>query len=271
MKIGREDTRHVCEEIWGRTVCLTKDGKRTWFDQGWHDFVEYHSITAGYFLIFKYEKNSNFHVLVFDLSACEINYSYYNREELEIYVHKYSMHPDEMESEDSAELVHFRTPKPTSSSFEKNFPDKRRDEFELMAALDDAGISLAGRFRSLAAEERERALNVAKLLKPRKPSFMVILRSYHTFSFRKQLYVPVKFANKYLSKDLEYIKLQASDGKEYPVQIIWKQNNGVSFRKGWAGFSRDKNMEEGDICVFELVRMKEDILLKVSVFHETTE
>ncbi|KAK3195631.1 hypothetical protein Dsin_026941 [Dipteronia sinensis] len=107
-------------------VGLTKDGKRIWFDQGWHDFVEYHSITAGYFLVFKYEKNSNFHVLVFDLSACEINYPCYNHEELENYEHKYSMHQDEMESEDSAELVHFRTPIPTSSSFEKTFPDKRR-------------------------------------------------------------------------------------------------------------------------------------------------
>ncbi|TXG64436.1 hypothetical protein EZV62_011430 [Acer yangbiense] len=145
------------------------------------------------------------------------------------------------------------------------------DEFEFMAALEDAGISFAGRFRSLAAEERERALNVAKLLKPRKPSFMVILRSYHSSSFINHLYVPTKFANKYLSKDSEYIKLQASDGREYPVQIIWKQNNVVCFRKGWAGFSRDKNMEEGDICLFELVRMKEDILLKVSVFHETIE
>ncbi|TXG64432.1 hypothetical protein EZV62_011426 [Acer yangbiense] len=353
------DTRHVCEEIWeelsafatltapnGRVwrVGLTKDGKRTWFDQVWHDFVEYHSITTRYLLVFKYEKNSNFHVLVFDLSACEINYSYYNREELENYKHKYSMHQDEMESEDSAELVHFRTPKPTSSSFEKNFPDKRReskipndcemqgkickveeleeenesnaveesrrgklvsnemynysqgslrrkrsspscarspvvhrkdlridrtkskatsdnnevdehptvDEFELMAALEDAGISFAGRFRSLAAEERERALNVAKLLKPRKPSFMVILRSYHTFSFRNHLYVPAKFTNKYLSKDLEYIKLQASDGREYPVQIIWKEDNGVSFRKSWIF----KGQEHGGR------RHLEDILLK---------
>ncbi|KAK0581170.1 hypothetical protein LWI29_010910 [Acer saccharum] len=390
--LDEEDTRHACMEIWeelsafatltapnGRVwrVGLTKDGKRTWFDQGWHDFVEYHSITTRYFLVFKYEKNSNFHVLVFDLSACEISYSYYNRKELENYEHKYSMHQDEMESEDSAELVHFRTPKPTSSSFEKNFPDKRRgktpvsnidtaalqqnpyigsvhgisrscnctstsieslkfkndcemqgkickveepeeenesnaveesrrgklvsnemynysqgslrrkrsspscarspvvhrkdlridrtkskatsdnnevdehptvDEFELMAALEDAGISFAGRFRSLAAEERERALNVAKLLKPRKPSFMVILSSYHTFSFRNHLYVPAKFANKYLSKDLEYITLQASDGREYPVQIIWKEDNGVSFRKSWI-FKGQEHGGRRHLCV----------------------
>ncbi|KAL5788463.1 hypothetical protein ACOSP7_005412 [Xanthoceras sorbifolium] len=143
------------------------------------------------------------------------------------------------------------------------------DQLELMAALEDAGISFTGRFRSLAEEERERALNVARLFKPEKPSFMVILRSCHTNSIRNHLFVPAKFANKYLTRDVhvKFIKLQTSDGREWPVQIIWK-HNGVSLRKGWAEFSSNKKMKEGDICVFELVRM-EDILLKVSVSHET--
>ncbi|KAJ4716409.1 B3 domain-containing transcription factor VRN1 [Melia azedarach] len=57
-------------------VSLTKDGKNVWFNDGWHHFVEYHSISVGYFLVFKYKRNSSFHVFILDLTACEINYPY---------------------------------------------------------------------------------------------------------------------------------------------------------------------------------------------------
>lgn len=55
-------------------VGLTKDEGKVWFHHGWHDFVEYHSICVGYFVVFKYAKNSNFRVLIFDTTACEIPY-----------------------------------------------------------------------------------------------------------------------------------------------------------------------------------------------------
>ncbi|KAH7575165.1 hypothetical protein JRO89_XS02G0056600 [Xanthoceras sorbifolium] len=293
-------------------------------------------------------QNSNFHILVFDLSACEINYTY-SPEQPEH--EQNSIHQDEMESEDSAECCNCATSVEKSLKFKDGCEMQRKrcrveepeeknesnavdeswigklnciemynsqgslrckrnldgnsknscarsplahhkdlkidrtkseatadnneedehptvDQLELMAALEDAGISFTGRFRSLAEEERERALNVARLFKPEKPSFMVILRSCHTNSIRNHLFVPAKFANKYLTRDVhvKFIKLQTSDGREWPVQIIWK-HNGVSLRKGWAEFSSNKKMKEGDICVFELVRM-EDILLKVSRIPE---
>jgi hypothetical protein len=43
-----------------------------WFDDGWHDFIEYHSLYSGYFLVLSYEGNSKFHVLMFDSTATEI-------------------------------------------------------------------------------------------------------------------------------------------------------------------------------------------------------
>lgn len=55
-------------------MSLKKDGRNVWFRDGWHEFVEIHSITPGYFLVFKYEKNSRFRVHIFDTTACEIKY-----------------------------------------------------------------------------------------------------------------------------------------------------------------------------------------------------
>ena len=45
-------------------VKLEKENREIWFDDGWQEFIEYHSI--------HYEWNSKFHVLVFDNIATEI-------------------------------------------------------------------------------------------------------------------------------------------------------------------------------------------------------
>ena len=49
-------------------------GNNILFCNGWQNFVEYHSICYGYFLVFRYEENSSFHVLIFDKTATEIQY-----------------------------------------------------------------------------------------------------------------------------------------------------------------------------------------------------
>lgn len=55
-------------------VALTRKGKDIWFHCGWEDFVESYSISARYFLMFRYEKNSNFNVIIINLNACEVDY-----------------------------------------------------------------------------------------------------------------------------------------------------------------------------------------------------
>ncbi|XP_021286326.1 B3 domain-containing protein At4g01580-like [Herrania umbratica] len=83
-------------------------------DDGWHEFVEYNSIRYGYFVIFRYEKNSTFHVIIFDNSACEVDYPSYvlsNDEELtDGESEKHSIHQDsETEEVDASELLGVKT------------------------------------------------------------------------------------------------------------------------------------------------------------------
>ena len=58
--------------IW--QVELKKTDNNIWFCNGWQDFVEYHFICYDYFLVFRYEGNLSFHVLIFDKTATEILY-----------------------------------------------------------------------------------------------------------------------------------------------------------------------------------------------------
>ncbi|KAB1204816.1 B3 domain-containing transcription factor VRN1 [Morella rubra] len=55
-------------------VELTTCDGEVWLQKGWQQFAEYCSIRPGHFLVFRYEGDSRFYVLVFDGSAIEIDY-----------------------------------------------------------------------------------------------------------------------------------------------------------------------------------------------------
>ena len=53
---------------------LTKHDGEVWFQNGWCEFASYHALTVGSLLVFRYEGNSQFFVLIFDATATEIEY-----------------------------------------------------------------------------------------------------------------------------------------------------------------------------------------------------
>ncbi|GAB2285205.1 hypothetical protein Dimus_019656 [Dionaea muscipula] len=55
-------------------VELVKSGEGFWLRRGWDKFMKGFSIGYGYLLVFRYEGNSRFHVIIFDLSATEVEY-----------------------------------------------------------------------------------------------------------------------------------------------------------------------------------------------------
>ncbi|KAK3195629.1 hypothetical protein Dsin_026939 [Dipteronia sinensis] len=239
-------------------VGLTKEEQKIWFHDGWHEFVQYHSISTGYFLVFKYGKNSKFNVLIFDMTACEIQYPYVKEE-------------PEIENEDSVEIMDFTTtPNPTFHTPKKKVFDKcsrsssrmprllnrsRTSFHEFISLLEDMGIYVNKRFGNISAEKRERAIAAARLFKPKNPSFMVISRSIDV-SLRR-LYVPANFAKRYFSRDFKSIKIVDSEERKWSVQLTWMP---LCFMTKMGGFA--KKLDDGDVCVFELIRPR---ALKVSV------
>ncbi|KAK1559647.1 hypothetical protein Q3G72_010358 [Acer saccharum] len=285
--------------IWN--VELTKDGRNIWFRVGWVEFVEYHSISVGYFLLFRYLKKSTFRVLIFDMSACEVRYPHYC-------VERKNDNQDEIEDEDSVEIIGSLTPESHASdstseinrsskyntslesqifrcgyevrskrskmeeAVDLNESDSTGDEseHELLDILEEMGIYVKNNFQCITAEEKMRAIAAARLFKPKNPSFMVILR--HRDIFTGNMYVPLEFSKKYLiSRDAKWIKLHDRDGKEWSVELsrYRPKGGGGDLTHGWTKFSKDKNLKEGDVCMFELIRQK-NVVLKVLVFRSST-
>lgn len=60
---------------WNLGLTKSNNGRRVWLHNGWQNFVEFYSVKLGYFLVFKYQNQcSSFYVLIFDLTATEIEY-----------------------------------------------------------------------------------------------------------------------------------------------------------------------------------------------------
>ncbi|KAI9180229.1 hypothetical protein LWI28_002570 [Acer negundo] len=156
----------------------------------------------------------------------------------------------------------------TAHNGEDEHPTRIKDNeslHKLKALLEDKRIFLSRNYKFSSAEEKERLFTLAKSLKPRNPSFIIMLRPSHLYS--RVVYLPAKFTNKYLTQDIKLIKLRAYKGREWPVQIGWMYG-GCNTMQGWNEFLNDTKLKAGDICVFELIRT-EDLLLEVSVFNKS--
>ncbi|PON53050.1 B3 DNA binding domain containing protein [Trema orientale] len=124
--------------------------------------------------------------------------------------------------------------------------------------------SASARKRTVTAEERERAINTAKTFEPTNPFCRVVLRPSYLYR-GCIMYLPSCFAEKNLNGVSGFIKLQTSDGRQWPVRCLYRGGR-AKLSQGWYEFSLENNLGEGDVCVFELLKMKE-VVLKVTVFR----
>ncbi|KAJ6766160.1 B3 DOMAIN-CONTAINING TRANSCRIPTION FACTOR VRN1-LIKE [Salix purpurea] len=113
--------------------------------------------------------------------------------------------------------------------------------------------------------ERSRVLRSAKKLEPESPSFKVTLQAYNIH--KHLLYVPHGFARRHLLGGPAIIKLEVSNGRYWPVQILQHEHQLVTLTKGWSQFVGENDLVEGDVCTFELVKGN-GCVLKVTVSRD---
>lgn len=87
-------------------------------------------------------------------------------------------------------------------------------------------------------------------------------------SFFLVQYVPKGFANKHVAWN-QFVTLQTCGKKQWRVRCYSHTSRSSAMRlgMGWAAFSRDNYLEEGDVCVFEAIRISPAVLLSVSIFR----
>ncbi|KAJ6427819.1 hypothetical protein OIU84_023259 [Salix udensis] len=239
-------------EAW--EIELTKCDGKVWLQKGWKEFAEHYSVACGHFLVFEYEGNCDFRVLIFDNSATEMDYPLKNNRE------------ERMEESSSVEILdnfspsrrtRKESPLPcprshkmgrTNSTFEtgtcsklntrsRGMKSKKKAKLRCsVRGLDEEDSIRGGRrlshtgananMRPLTSYEKAKALGRARAFKSENPFFKAAMRpSYVHTSYR--LCVPSSFARK------------------------------VVFCHGWMAFAKDNKLAVGDFCIFELINITE--------------
>ncbi|KAM7506959.1 hypothetical protein LguiA_017412 [Lonicera macranthoides] len=230
------------DELW--MVNLSISNGEVWLQEGWKEFAEHYSIGLWHFLVFRYEGNSNFHVLIFDTSASEIEYP-----------SPKTIHEERTNLDGESQL-------------------KRKGIIDEDIVKDGASGSMAytheisclnfpkGRKGMASDSENERALQSAKAFTSRNPFFMVTIRpSYVTAKSG------LVFAKKYFSKEESAnVTLQVADGmKVWSVKCLLLKTC-ARLTNGWIGFVQDNHVQVGDVCILELINSVEN-LFNVVIFR----
>ncbi|MED6168380.1 hypothetical protein PIB30_011002 [Stylosanthes scabra] len=174
----------------------------------------------------------------------------------------------------STDELKFRTPGSSVEERKKTPRKKRKSDGQELVVYQDEEAEMRFRFyesasarkRTVAAEERERAVNAAKAFEPLNPFCRVVLRPSYLYR-GCIMYLPSCFAEKHLNEVSGFIKLQLSDGRQWPVRCLYRGGR-AKLSQGWFEFAIENNLGEGDVCVFELLPTKEVIML-VTLFRVT--
>lgn len=82
--------------------------------------------------------------------------------------------------------------------------------------------------------------------------------------------VPTSFIRSFIKRlEKQTVMLQIKD-RSWPVNLIpYTNSNQLSAKLcgGWAAFGREHNLKGGDVCVFESMEMKANLVLEVHIFR----
>ncbi|KAI3884594.1 hypothetical protein MKW92_048827 [Papaver armeniacum] len=232
-------------------------------------FIEYYSIRAGHLLLFKYHGDSQFQVIILDISACEIEYPAVNDEHSSDN-HSLEGGSTEIKSSDEEEedyYVHASTDgdessqSPLSSSSseeeevriaEKNKKNKKKRSHSRTKDEDSALRST--RLRAELIGDEFQSVN---------PFFTIALQP--AYIKRKYLQIPVSFDEMHMFSRGKKIKAEGENGRFWLLGLPQKRRLTI----GVSSLLKDNDLGVGDVIVVELMKEKKSDYLdaKVHIFR----
>ncbi|PON60411.1 B3 DNA binding domain containing protein [Parasponia andersonii] len=120
------------------------------------------------------------------------------------------------------------------------------------------------------SKETDKAARAAFACKLRNPSFMVVITPF--IMSQHALDVPAEFVKRHMRWCPETIQVQACDEKrKWPVRCFFKfPTRSCTIKRmgrGWGSFSTSQSLKEGDVCVFEMINMVKEVVLRVLIYR----
>ncbi|KAF7113892.1 hypothetical protein RHSIM_RhsimUnG0104200 [Rhododendron simsii] len=282
-------------KVW--KVELIKSDEDAWLCNGWKEFAKHYSVCFGHLLVFRYDGDSSFHVIIFDMTASEIEYplSATRGDETD------ANHMGDSQVPDPEEIEEVDYGKITSTELKLPVPNKKeavkrqsRSKFcfvslccsfvyfayslftrsstlKSVLIFPAGGLSVAKRLRHCpftvkkpfsSGNGKSRPLERARAFRSENPYFTKIMSpSYVSTGYT--FYLPTEFSKENLSENPEMVVLQSANGGEWPVKCHYEGRS--RYFLYWKSFVQANNVKVGDVCVFELIKSSEP-RLKVVIF-----
>ncbi|OMO66314.1 hypothetical protein COLO4_30629 [Corchorus olitorius] len=231
-------------------VELAKRDGKIWLENGWDNFARHYSLKHGYFLVFRLEGNSHFHVLIFDKTASEIKYPNPNQNDKAIKIEEY-------EEENSIQIIAEISPgRREKSQWQCGRPYKRPRTNPSYEKPKSAPGKRVGKsttvcnFRQLSSCEKSKVLERAGFNSDN-PYFILVM--HPTQIIKYCLSIPSEFARKYLKNRGEVFL--SNSGKTWSANYYscLNPNKQPYVKLRWVTFVQDNKLKVGDICAFELI------------------
>ncbi|XP_058751124.1 B3 domain-containing protein At4g01580-like [Vicia villosa] len=221
-----------------RALSLVKSDGKIWFENGWKEFVDYHSLSHGHLLVFKYEKTTHFEVTIFAKSGLEISYPF--------------------------KRVEVNNEKDCRASQKR----KAYSSFEI------GGTSYVKKRKG---KHVNATLERAKSLKTCNPFFVLVMHASY-IEHHSGLNIPSEFGRKHFDLDKKkgeiYFQVLDNDrvwSAKYSIGMKLDTTQ-VRFQlsRKWREFVKDNNLKVGDVCNFELIH-KTNMTFQVHIVRKTDE
>ncbi|XP_062102202.1 B3 domain-containing transcription factor VRN1-like [Humulus lupulus] len=254
---------------------LTKKDENIWFEKGWLDFAKHYAIKRGSMISFEYEGNSEFSVVIFDLSTVEIDYPTIPTNLVGTNIDSELKIPKrEVVEEDSIETLDVYS-SPCSQPHKKmrtqsnlscrKLESETKGKHNLHHAPTPPTCDILRQMKPSSGRDEVEALQKAGYFKSSRPFFKVVMQPYYVHGHLMN--IPGSFAKKYIGTTCSnaILKLSNGCGRTWSVQYKFGvYNKGISsrFQASWRAFVQDNNLRVGDVCVFVML---EDINLTFEV------
>ncbi|XP_062208972.1 putative B3 domain-containing protein Os03g0621600 [Phragmites australis] len=235
---------------------------------GWGTFVSTHNIRLGDFLVFRYNGNFQFEVLIFDTSCCVKESSNVAGN---ICYHVQQRHRDLIEissdSDDHQPMKSARSEEPTP------IQKKGSNQCNKMnISLPTSHLSLFGNNRThtithLTPMQSMKVEKKVRAVCPDIPMFGTVMTKSNITRHPCYLGFCKKYANQFLPWEDQIGKLQLN-GKLWQVQFRITNKNLRRLSVGWKEFVSDNRLQIGDICLFELLKNKMRLTMNVHIVRK---
>ncbi|KAJ4781176.1 B3 domain-containing protein [Rhynchospora pubera] len=120
-------------------------------------------------------------------------------------------------------------------------------------------------FTGLNGEQKRRSQVLASKVQGRNPAFIKVITRYGS-TIKCRMHIPTKFAAEQLPKETQNVVLCRPKKKmTWPAKYYYGKGQKTIEGALWRKFVKDNNLQEGDICLFEMVKAAEQITFIVHI------